>query len=110
MGVNVPGWYKDPESGALQHVLHPAGADALARLGWKLIEDGPDPVREPEKANTFVAKHTGKKTPQADEPDSDEKDADDYKEVTMANGNKRYYKNGVQISAHAWADETGDAE
>lgn len=32
--INLPGTYKDPQSGKELHVIHNAGADALARLGW----------------------------------------------------------------------------
>jgi hypothetical protein len=38
---NVPGTYKDPQSGAELTVPMPAGADALARLGWVLQETKP---------------------------------------------------------------------
>lgn len=34
---NEPGTYKDPESGAEATVTMSAGADALVRMGWKLV-------------------------------------------------------------------------
>lgn len=34
---NIPGTYKDPQSGAEATVVMPAGADALVRLGWVLM-------------------------------------------------------------------------
>lgn len=33
---NLPGFYKDPQSGAVLEVKMPAGADALVRMGWEL--------------------------------------------------------------------------
>ena len=34
------GTYKDPVSGAEATVVMSAGADALVRMGWKLVTDG----------------------------------------------------------------------
>ena len=34
--VNVPGTYKDPESGAELTALNDVQADALVHMGWKL--------------------------------------------------------------------------
>ena len=39
-GINEPGLYKDPQSGAELEVTMHAGADALARMGWQRIADG----------------------------------------------------------------------
>lgn len=139
---NDPGWYKDPESKAIQHVGHPAGADALVRMGWQKLPDGPNPNEQPAAAEAFIREHSDKpaqeavsqptpaqpaaaitpadqqlpeaqasnvpeeeKTEQSESADNavtGEEDAsvagDSYKETTLANGSKRYYKNGVQIS------------
>lgn len=37
--ANIPGTYRDPESGAELEVKHPAGADALVRMGWEPVGD-----------------------------------------------------------------------
>lgn len=36
---NEAGTYRDPESGVELEVTMPAGADALARMGWKHVRD-----------------------------------------------------------------------
>jgi len=38
---NPPGTYKDPQSGVTSTITHPAGADALKRMGWILQPDAP---------------------------------------------------------------------
>jgi len=48
--INYPGTYRDPLSGAELTVTMEAGADALARLGWKRLEDAePEQTKVPEK-------------------------------------------------------------
>lgn len=37
---NVPGLYYEPRSKTYMHVVHPAGADALVRMGFQLKEEG----------------------------------------------------------------------
>jgi hypothetical protein len=37
---NMPGLYRDPVSKKYLHVVLPAGADALVRMGWVLVEEG----------------------------------------------------------------------
>lgn len=115
---NDLGWYKDPESGVVQHVSHPSAADALVRLGWGQLNGGPNPDKYPEEATAFAKKHFGAQAkvdvnqPQIQAAPSVESELnaevgeedtqegnDNYKEVTLQNGNKRYYRNGVQISA-----------
>lgn len=44
-GINEPGRYKDPQSGAELEVTMHAGADALVRMGWKRVSDGELPVQ-----------------------------------------------------------------
>lgn len=46
--VNVPGTYKDPESGKELTVTMHAGADALVRLGWELQSEAPAVASAPE--------------------------------------------------------------
>ena len=49
--INVPGTYKDPESGEVLSVVMAAGADALVRLGWELIDVEPSKEEvKPQKA------------------------------------------------------------
>jgi len=36
---NEPGVYQDPQSKNWLHVMHPAGADALVRMGWRKVAD-----------------------------------------------------------------------
>lgn len=44
--INLPGVYKDPQSGAILTVTMETGADALARLGWERIADyDPDNIQ-----------------------------------------------------------------
>jgi hypothetical protein len=38
--INLPGMYKDPESGKELEVTMYAGADALVRMGWVRVGDG----------------------------------------------------------------------
>lgn len=39
-GINDPGLYRDPQSGAELEVTMHAGADALVRMGWQRVADG----------------------------------------------------------------------
>lgn len=127
-GVNSTGWYKDPESGVIQHVSHPSAADALVKLGWNFLQSAPDPFTHPKEADKFVLDNSDKEE-KADQPQSNplqpntqknptavsddtnvtsEEDStegeDSYKETTLANGSKRYYKNGTQISAEDYQE------
>lgn len=45
----TPGTYKDPASGATETVSMGAGADALVRLGWQLVEE---PSEKPQTPST----------------------------------------------------------
>lgn len=44
--INLPGTYKDPQSGKEVSVIHNAAADALARMGWVRQAD-PEGVEAP---------------------------------------------------------------
>jgi len=83
-----PGLYRDPESGKELEVTHPSGADALHRLGWRLVE-------KKAQASTQVSDPDGIE----DEDDGDDGETNDvYKKTTLANGKVRYYKNGVPVA------------
>ncbi len=53
--INLPGTYKDPQSGEELTVIHNAAADALVRMGWVRQADpegteAPDPTLTPAMA------------------------------------------------------------
>ena len=56
---NQPGWYKDPENGTTQEVIHAAAADALARMGWTPTEAPGAPLPTPEPQTGPAAAKTG---------------------------------------------------
>lgn len=51
---NPPGTYKDPESGVELSVTMDAGADALVRMGWKLIPETETESNQPKKVEDLV--------------------------------------------------------
>jgi|ERR1035437_4284717 hypothetical protein len=81
---NEPGLYRDPDSGAELEVSMSAGADALVRMGWKLIR----PVQETSPAEAALEVPA----------QSESTNSDTFSQTTTAKGITQYRKNGKLTS------------